>query len=130
MFLSEKSLKAQLRHRPVSNEKIEYLQCQLDGAFSKKCQAQKTADPLQRQLDTVRSSVNDYRQCFPEFTNHMRTDVTDGFIHFLFEILQEAQTLIIRPLDTINFTFKRDLDAVDDFLRSLKSELSLPGSSS
>lgn len=128
-FLSKKPLKAPLRHRSVDSEKVGSLQYRLDDADAKERQAQKAGESLPSQLNTGWAPADSYRWGLPSITEHVKTNVADGFGGFLFEILQEARKLIKKQQDTIQLTVKKGLEAVVAFLRSLESELSRLGPS-
>lgn len=53
LFLSEKSFKVQLRHRPRDSEKPEDVLYQLNVAVAKECVSHKAVQSLQSQLGTV-----------------------------------------------------------------------------
>lgn len=63
------------------------------SAVDKECQAQRTMKFLRIQFDFIRASVDNYHQRLPDFIEHMRSDIMDGFGKFLFELFQEAQKL-------------------------------------
>lgn len=89
LFLSRKSIKAQLQRIPYDSEKVEDLRYQPNGTVAKKRQAQKTVASMQSQLDALRVTVDRCCLGLSNFTKLVRTDVTDGFGGFLFEFLQK-----------------------------------------
>lgn len=130
LFLSEKSLKALLRDNRDDSKKGENLQYQLDCAVAKDRWAQKAVKYLHSQLDTVRATVDCYRRRLANFTERVRTDVTDGFGSFLFQLLQKALKLTKKERDTFELTVKTDFETVHAFLCSSQSKLSRPWPSS
>lgn len=90
LFSFEKSLKVQWRHRPDNSEKVKNLEFQQEGAFARNRWAQKAEEALYSQLNTVRGIIDGYRQGLSNFTERVRTDVTDVLGGFLFELFWEV----------------------------------------
>lgn len=126
MPLSQKSLKAQSRHRIDDSEKVEHLQCQLDSAVANECRAQKSVESPQSQLDTVRATVDIYLLGLHNFTEHVRMDVTEDSGGFLFDHPWEAQELIRKQRDSIELTVRTNFEAVDAFPSSPERNRSEP----
>lgn len=79
-----------LRHTLNDIEKVEYLQYHLHIASAKTRRAQNTLESIQSQLVSPWSAVENYRQCFSEFTECFTVDVTDTFSGFLYGFLNKA----------------------------------------
>lgn len=78
--------------------------------------AHNTVQSRHSQLHTVRATVTSYRLTLPNSTESIRTDVKNGVEGFLFPFIQEARKLITKQRDTIELTFKTDLEALEAFL--------------
>lgn len=117
----------QLRHRRDDNEKVVDLQYQLNGAEVKYFRSQKAVKSLQSQLDIVQATVNSYLWGLRNVTELVKTEVTDSFGGFLFQIQQEARMLISKQPVTIEWTVQTDLEDVYAFVCSLAYNLSLAG---
>lgn len=58
----------QFQHRPDDSAKVDDIQYQLNGAVCDKLRAQKTAEFLQSQVDSVRDTVDSYKRVPPNIT--------------------------------------------------------------
>lgn len=115
MFLSDKSLKALLCIIPHDSEMIDNLQYQREGSVPKETWAKKMLQFPWIKWNCVQSTFCKHRQCLPDFTTRMRTDVTEGFGDFFSKILQRTQTLFLMQRDIIGLRVRMESDAVDVF---------------
>lgn len=84
---------------PIIVKQNKDLQHELVCTDAKIRRVQKTVQSPQRQFDTIRATVDRYRRGLLNFTERVRTEVTDSFGVFLFDVLPEARELTKKQLD-------------------------------
>lgn len=130
LLFSEKRLKHQLQLRSGDSEEVEDLKFRLDGAVTKERRSQTVNKSLKEQLLSVRSDLDEYRQRLPLCAERFVADITDGFSGFLYNLDRHRKKLAEEQRKDIATAMKTYPKAIDDFLRSVYSKLSRPGSSS
>lgn len=72
-------------------------------------------ESLKSHLDIAQTAVDCLHEVLPIPTKCMRTEVTDGFVLLLFELVRETQKVVMKQRETIQPTVETDLDDVDAF---------------